>query len=1028
MSDFSESLVDIAKFIPLSLEPPNAWIGHLPFASWLIKAVTPKIFVELGTHSGNSYFSFCQAVDEYNIVTKCYAVDTWKGEEHSGFYGEEVFKKVFAYNQKRFSSFSQLLRMKFDEAVSYFSNESIELLHIDGLHTYESVKHDYETWFPKLAPGAVVLFHDTNVRERGFGVWKLWEELTEIYPNNIEFLHSNGLGVLQLNNGPEDKKLKWLSRSSPSQKMLKDYFSAIGEKQIEHFENSQLKCDVKNLNQTIDEQITNLSQALTDREKQVAELNLTVSDLNQTVSNLNQTVSDLNQRISDVDQTVAERNGQIAGLNQTTAELVTRIAGYKQELAERDALNKTFEQSICDKDNHIVNLEDLITVLRYEISALRHSTAWKITAPLRWSFYQLKRVKKGAAKVKEILVVNNGFKPAARKAWQVYQREGVTGIKRRFILVQPQNEFNSKLNKYLKVDNDGAHQNSYQEWVQRYDYIDEKLRQRIIKEIKSFSRFPKISVIMPVYDPPIDFLNEAIESVRNQLYPNWELCIADDASKSQPVRDLLAQHAQREARIKVAYRKNNGHISAASNSAIELASGDYAALLDHDDLLSENALFWVARTIIENPGVGLIYSDEDKITPTKERYEPYFKSEFNYELFLAQNMISHLGVYRRDLIDKIGGFRLGFEGSQDYDLALRVIEHLSTDEIKHIPKVLYHWRAITGSTALNSEEKDYASDAGRRAVADHLRRCGRKAKVIPAPDIPSMNRVRYAVPTPEPLVSIIIPTRDHAKLLSTCIDSIVSLSTYPAWEIIIIDNGSQEPETKRLLESLQSERINIIYDDSPFNFSRLNNISSRKARGDILCLLNNDIEIISHDWLEEMVSFALQKEIGCVGARLWYPDGRLQHGGVLLGIGGVANHAHYRQEKGSPGYFGRAVLHQCFSAVTAACLMVRREVYEKMGGLDESLAVAFNDIDFCLRVGQAGYRNIWTPYAEMIHHESISRGTEDNKDKQARFFSEVRTMQERWGEKLLNDPAYNPNLTLDHENFSLAWPPRVKPI
>jgi GT2 family glycosyltransferase len=601
-----------------------------------------------------------------------------------------------------------------------------------------------------------------------------------------------------------------------------------------------------------------------------------------------------------------------------------------------------------------------------------------------------------------------------RKLVQVLRYEGISGLQKKCAAV---------LNKQHIFE----HGNDYEKWVRLYDSLDNQKISQICDGIQALTSHPLISVVMPVYDSPIEFLDLAIWSVRNQLYPHWELCIADDASSNQAVRDLIAQHANEDSRIKSVYRKENGHISRASNSALELATGVFIALLDHDDELPVHALYWIAYAINQNPGVGIIYSDEDKIDESGRRFDPYFKCAFNYELLLAQNMISHLGVYRRSLLTKIGGFRVGFEGSQDYDLCLRVLEQIDHSQILHIPKVLYHWRAIKGSAALARNQKTYAVEAGRRAVDEHLMRLNVAATVLLAPEVPCFNRVKFLLPNPAPLVSIIIPTKDCAHLLRKCINSILEKTSYPSYEIIILDNGSVEPATHQLFKALPQEQVQIIRDDSPFNFSKLNNQGVKFSRGDLICLMNNDIEILTPDWLEEMASFASRPEIGCVGSRLWYPDFHLQHGGVILGIGGIANHAHYRMPRNQHGYFGRAQLHQSFSAVTAACLLVRRSVFEQVGGLDEELAVAFNDVDFCLRVREAGYRNVWTPYAEMIHHESASRGYENTPEKQTRFSKEVTLMKERWGDRLLQDPAYSPNLTLECENFSYAFPPRVNP-
>jgi glycosyltransferase involved in cell wall biosynthesis len=535
---------------------------------------------------------------------------------------------------------------------------------------------------------------------------------------------------------------------------------------------------------------------------------------------------------------------------------------------------------------------------------------------------------------------------------------------------------------------------------------------------------PVISIVMPVCNTPREILDASICSLRKQIYTNWELCIADDASSTAGMRELLERHAAADSRIKVEFRESRGNIAAASNTALAMATGEFVALLDHDDILPPDALYWVAESINRHPDVQLLYSDEDKIDAEGRRFEPYFKPDFNYELFLAQNMVCHLGVYRRDLICSLGGFRAGFDGSQDYDLALRVVAAIPHSQIVHIPRILYHWRAIAGSVALARNQKDFCEDAARRAVAEHLQSLGGGA-VEMAPEAPAFHRIRYPQPARLPLVSLVICTRDHEALLRTAVTSIRTRSTYANYELVIVDNGSRDPQAVAYLDSLaQQPGIRVIRDDSPFNYSRLNNRAVAHCRGELVCLLNDDIEVITPDWLEEMVSFTIKPDVGAVGARLWYPDGTLQHGGVIIGIGGVAGHAHPRLPKGSQGYFSRAVLQQELSAVTGACLMVRRAVFEEVGGLDEQIAVAFNDIDFCLRLRAAGYRNIWTPFAELIHHESASRGLEDNPEKIARFQREVRFMHERWGTVLACDPFYNPNLSMRAGDYSLESLPQ----
>jgi glycosyltransferase involved in cell wall biosynthesis len=531
-----------------------------------------------------------------------------------------------------------------------------------------------------------------------------------------------------------------------------------------------------------------------------------------------------------------------------------------------------------------------------------------------------------------------------------------------------------------------------------------------------------------VYNTPEELLREAIDSVLAQTYSSWELCIADDYSTQPHVRRVLETYAQRDPRIKVAFRQENGNISRASNTALDLASGEWVALLDHDDELAPHALFSVVEALNLNPRAKLIYSDEDKIDSKGQRCTPYFKTDWNYDLFLSQNMICHLAVYRRDRVCALGGFRAGYEGAQDYDLALRYVTDLPPEQIVHVPKILYHWRIHPGSTASSACAKTYATDAAARAIKDHLKERGVKAIVERAPDAPDLHRIRYPLDKKRCHTTIIIPTRNGVALLKKCVESIFEKTDHPSYDLIIVDNGSSDPETLDYLEAVPrnaSVPVTVLRDPRPFNYAALNNAAVATARGEFVTLLNNDVQILSREWLREMVSHAQRPGVGCVGARLWYPDMTLQHAGVVLGVGGVAGHSQKNLPKGHAGYFGRAVLISQYSAVTAACLTIATSVYKAVGGLDETLKVAFNDIDFCLRVYERGYKNIWTPYAELLHFESKTRGPENTPEKVARFAAECGLMQQRWSEKLLCDPAYNPNLTLEREDFGLAFPPRV---
>lgn len=569
----------------------------------------------------------------------------------------------------------------------------------------------------------------------------------------------------------------------------------------------------------------------------------------------------------------------------------------------------------------------------------------------------------------------------------------------------------------------GIGMDPYAAWVRCFDTPGPAELARMRERAAALGQGPTFSVLVPVYNTPERWLRRCIDSVRAQAYPHWQLCIADDASPDPAVARVLEEYAALDPRIQVVRRERNGHIARASNTALEMATGEFVALLDHDDELRPNALLEMAEAIVADPGLELLYSDEDKLDAHGRRFDPYFKPDWNPDLLRSQNYVCHLTVVRTARVRAVGGFRPGFEGSQDHDLVLRCSEGLEPARIRHLPRVLYHWRAIEGSTALTREAKDYAGAAGARAVDEHLARCHPGARASELSH--GHYRVHWPLPDPAPRVSLLVPTRDRADLLRTCVESLLARTDYPDFEVVVVDNGSTEPDALACLDELgRRDRVRVLRYDAPFNYSAINNWAAAQCDGEVLGLVNNDIEVITPGWLREMVSHAVRPEIGAVGAMLYYPDDRIQHAGVVLGIHGVAAHVYCGMPRGYPGHGGRARVAQQLSAVTAACMVVRREVFERVGGLDESLQVAFNDIDFCLRVRQAGYRNLWTPFAELYHHESASRGTEDSPGKRARFAGEVEAMLRRWGPLLQTDPAWNPNLSLSSLNADYAFPPR----
>ena len=529
---------------------------------------------------------------------------------------------------------------------------------------------------------------------------------------------------------------------------------------------------------------------------------------------------------------------------------------------------------------------------------------------------------------------------------------------------------------------------------------------------------PLISVVVPVYNTPRMLLDEMVGSVRAQGYANWELCIASGGDSPETLK-ALDKLAAADQRIKVKQLDRNKGIAGNTNEAASMCSGEFIALLDHDDTLAPSALYEVARAINEAPEADFIYTDEDKLSNDgRLRMQPHFKPDFSPDLLRSVNYITHLSVFRRSLYEAIGGFNEMLDGSQDYDLILRATE--KARRVVHIPKVLYHWRMAEQSTARSGAAKTYTTDSAKVAIAEHMARIGMKDFTVADANISGNYRVARST-TPDAKVTVLIPNKDNADILRRCVEGIHTRSTYKNIEVLIVENNSKDPATFDEYKRLEAEfGVRVVRWEHEFNYSAINNFGVRHATGDVVLLLNNDTEPINPDWIERMLEHALRPEVGAVGAKLYYPDNTLQHAGVILGIGGIAGHSHKYFQRASYGYINRLNLIQDLSAVTGACLMMRRDVYEKIGGFDEQLPVAFNDVDLCMKIRRAGYMIVWTPYAELYHFESKSRGYEDNAEKQARFLREVGYFEGKWGAELkAGDPYYSPNLTLLREDFSV---------
>lgn len=673
--------------------------------------------------------------------------------------------------------------------------------------------------------------------------------------------------------------------------------------------------------------------------------------------------------------------------------LETELAQYKDQYHTSADRCGTLEAELAHYKEHYhaaIGQREALKIQLAEVqnaySAISNAFFWKITKPFRVCLDALKRI---FGKVAFFRLMGKGIRCLHENGWSYT---------------------------WHKVKNKLKHRQEYTELTNTPLFTEEELE---AQRTEVFPRSIKFSIVVPLYNTPEKFLHEMIRSVIDQTYADWELCMADGSDEAHGnVERICRQYMRKDLRIKYQRLEENLGISGNTNACLEMATGDYIGLFDHDDLLHPAALHEVMRAICEQDA-DFIYTDENTFHEKPEdAFCPHFKPDYAPDTLRSYNYICHFTVFSRELLDEVGNFRREFDGSQDYDMVLRLTEKAS--KIVHIPEILYFWRAHSGSTAGDISAKPYTMDAARRALGEHLDRVGLVGEVEDS-SIPSTYRIKYTI-SGCPKVSIVIPNMDHADTLRTCISSILEKTTYENFEIVIIENNSRKEETFAYYDELKTDpRIQIVTCEGKFNYSAINNFGVREAAtGEYILLLNNDIEVITPDWLQEMLMFAQRSDVGAVGAMLYYPDDTIQHAGVILGIGGVAGHAHKYFPRGDFGYMSRATIAQDLSVVTAACVMLPRTVWDEVGGLDETFEVAFNDVDLCMRIRKAGYLIVWTPYAELYHYESKSRGAEDTPEKKKRFEGEVRRFQARWKSELAaGDPYYNPNLTLVREDFSV---------
>lgn len=689
----------------------------------------------------------------------------------------------------------------------------------------------------------------------------------------------------------------------------------------------------------------------------------------------------------------------------TTTDGVCKVTGWaagvtRPELQIKDRHNRLVESTIAWNDRQDVQNS-------YKEAELERECGFLITIPhSKWGLRLAIREGERSSEVKLPVILN--------KVLDKLPGGGTIGKGVQFLRKNGWKSFVKRAGSKIFVETFAR--SDYEDYRKAVMPSEEDLREQ---RNRVFEYQPVFSIVVPLYKTPKKYLSQLIESVKEQTYSNWELCLSDGSGEGSPLQNYLQKLSGQDRRIKYIYTGQQLQISQNTNAALREATGDFIVFADHDDLLTPDALYECVKVLNEKPGTEMIYSDEDKVSMNGKKYfQPHFKSDYNPDLLCSMNYFCHLVVVKRTLVEQTGYLNPEYDGAQDYDFVLRCTE--GTEHIFHIPKVLYHWRAHADSTAENPESKQYAFEAGKRAVQAHYDRLKIPAKVEEG-EYPGLYRTVYTWKE-QPLISVLIPNKDHVDDLSNCINSIESKSEYRNYEFIIVENNSSEEETFAYYKKLEKEnpRARVVYWEGEFNYSAINNFGAAAAKGEYLLLLNNDTEIINSDCLWQMLGYCMREEVGIVGARLYYPDNTIQHAGVVVGFGGIAGHAFIGLGREENGYFSRIICAQDYSAVTAACMMTKKSVFEQVGGLSEELKVAFNDIDYCMKVREKGKLVVYNPYAELYHYESKSRGLEDSPEKKERYYKEMEYFVKKWPDIMeQGDPYYNPNLTLSKADFSL---------
>jgi GT2 family glycosyltransferase len=938
----------------------------VPFAHWLVQAIRPRTILELGTHHGVSYSAFCESVFQARLDTRCYAVDTWTGDEHTGSYGRDVFDELRDFHDSRYSAFSELLQMRFDDALEYFGDGSVDLLHIDGCHSYDAVRHDFSQWTQKLSQWSVVLFHDTNVRKRDFGVWRFWKEISEAYPS-FEFLHGHGLGVLFTGRNMPAAVAPLSTPGDPETiNIVRDRFATLSQRYILEFELAALRAEMTDITARLDAEVSRsgeLQKAAVERADAVERLEQNLGSAADATNRLKVIAREYwtmhEAAIREKDTAIRERDS-----------LKTRLAEVEESSAHREAY----------------------------IHGLLTSGSWRVTAPARVARTMISLLFQRARLVSRALAP---FRSSARSV--------TTGLPHRRLGWQPVPTADAVPSPLDEVS-------SYQGWIKQFDRLTKRDTDSIQRHIAA-TDMPALLVVLQFGPASQRRASGAVAQLRRQIFGRWVavLCFHETCNLNT-IEQVKAEIGKDDRFMVVQTPLADG----VRREIDRMSNRDWMVVGTSEVMLREHTLYMFAATAYAQPNAQVIYSDQDRLTSGRERYGPYFKAQFSPELFSRTNFLGPCVLIRSkktslaSLVDETSALNGVARVVEDAVVAA------TSETVVHIPFVLYHMDETEGEGlahgnpgALNSRQKSGPPHKDHSVCAHNVQG---EAKELP---IQSDDEIL-------PTVTVIIPTKDNVSMLRQCVSDVRDRTSYPArkLEIVVVDNCSADSETLAFLDSLSDvSNVVVLKYQKEFNYSHINNFAARIASGDILVLLNNDTRVIDPNWLRHLVRYASQDRVGAVGPKLLYPNRTVQHGGVVVGIGGVAGHAHVGIREGEGGYCNLANLTHEVSAVTGACLAIRRTVYWEVGGLDPELAVAFNDVLLCLAARARGYRSIFVAHPLMFHLESKTRGLDNTPEKAALFRQEAAYVRRKFPEVFKDDPYYNPNLSLD-QVYGLAFPTR----